>query len=222
MQFAGGTTWTNADIRAIYLDQHATSANDVIHGFIETADNDEVYGYSGNDVTSGNDGNDTLFCQEGADTLIGGAGDDFLMGGAGADVFVFASSTEGTDRIDDFTVGNDRIELSGIVGFDDFADVLAIAEEWGGTTWLNFDQSNSIRLQNIALNTLTAQSAPASCCRGPAGAWRCSVEPLVKFSLGLDASAYGIDNSAPRAWFVFMRPEFASPVSCRSADRPCL
>lgn len=159
----GGTTWTVLDIREMYLDAQATSGNDYIHGFIDTADtivgrggNDELYGYTGDDTLNGNDGNDVLFGDEGADRLIGEAGDDYMTGGDGPDTFAFGSTSEGTDWIDDFVAGQDKIDLSAIVAFDDFADVLAIAEEWGGTTWLNFNQSNSIRLQNVTLASLSA------------------------------------------------------------------
>lgn len=163
VRFAGGDVWTAANIRSMYLDKQATYGNDFIHGFVDTADtivgrggNDELYGYSGDDTLNGNDGNDVLFGNEGADTLTGEAGDDFMIGGAGADVLKFGSTSEGTDWIDDFVVGQDKIDLSSIAAFDDFADVLAVAAEWGGTTWLNFDQNNSIRLQNITLTSLTA------------------------------------------------------------------
>ena len=163
VRFADGPVWTAANIRAMYLDQQATSGDNYIHGFIDTADtivgrggNDELYGYSGNDTLNGNDGNDVLFGNEGADTLIGEAGDDFMIGGDGADIFAFGSTTQGTDWIDDFVAGQDKIDLSAIVGIDDFSDVLAIAQEWGGTTWLNFNSSNSIRLQNVTLASLSA------------------------------------------------------------------
>jgi len=163
VRFADNSLWTANDIREIYLDQSATSGNDFIHGFIDTSDtisgkdgNDEIYGYSGNDTLNGNDGNDVLWGQEGDDTLTGGAGDDFLVGGTGSDIYVFASTVEGADWIDDFAAGQDRVDLSAISTMEDFSDVLAIAQEWGGTTWLNFNQSHSIRLQGVALASLSA------------------------------------------------------------------
>lgn len=59
-RFADGTVWTDVDIRARYLEQIATSGNDVIEGFWSQ------------------------------DTLIGGAGDDILRGGDFADTYLFA------------------------------------------------------------------------------------------------------------------------------------
>jgi Ca2+-binding RTX toxin-like protein len=163
VRFADSSVWSANDIREIYLDKSATSGNDFIHGFVDTSDtisgkggNDEIYGYSGNDMLYGNGGNDVLLGQEGVDTLNGGVGDDFLVGGAGADVYVFASTNEGADWIDDFSTGVDRIDLSAISSMEDLGDVLGVAEEWGGTTWLNFSQNNSIRLQNVSLASLSA------------------------------------------------------------------
>ncbi|MCF1471535.1 hypothetical protein FS763_06315 [Agrobacterium vitis] len=117
---------------------------------------ENITGGSGNDtITAGEDAN-TLNGSEGGDILAGGAGDDYLIGGAGADIFVFSSSAQGADWIEDFTVNEDRIDISDITSFDDFSDVIAIAEELDGTTWLKFDETNSIRLQNVALHSLSA------------------------------------------------------------------
>lgn len=55
-------------------------------------------------------GDDQLFGGAGADVLASGAGDDLLWGGAGRDRFIL--SVEGTAYIQDFTPGEDLIELS--------------------------------------------------------------------------------------------------------------
>lgn len=86
-----------------------------------------ITGNSGNNVLSGLDGADTLIGGAGTDRLIGGAGRDTLTGGTQVDTFVFTGSTGGPtqvittgntaatrDIITDFTVGSDRIDLSGI------------------------------------------------------------------------------------------------------------
>ncbi|NKD78126.1 hypothetical protein HEQ60_10185, partial [Haematospirillum sp. H1815] len=55
---------------------------------------------------------------DGDDTLTGGADGDRLTGGPGADRFVFASAAETRgDVITDFTVGEDRIDLSAVGDF---------------------------------------------------------------------------------------------------------
>ncbi len=78
-------------------------------------------GTSGNDTLTGGAGNDTIFGGTGNDMITGGAGDDMitgglgvdlLFGGAGKDTFVFNSANEGIDKINDFVVGEDRIQIS--------------------------------------------------------------------------------------------------------------
>lgn len=83
--------------------------------------NDQLDGGRGNDRLEGGAGDDVLKGKAGADILTGGEGWDRLTGGAGADIFRFDSveamtSSKGGDRITDFTVGVDRIDLVGIGG----------------------------------------------------------------------------------------------------------
>ena len=86
-----------------------------------------LFGFGGDDVLDGGAGNDRLDGGKDDDTLNGGAGDDVLIGGqgrdwltggAGKDLFTFTAAGEskitGADRIVDFQVGTDRIDLSGI------------------------------------------------------------------------------------------------------------
>jgi serralysin len=111
-----------------------TPGNDVIFG---SFDNDLIRGLAGHDVIYGEDGNDRLFGDNGNDTLYGGdgqdivyggngndvligdRGSDILVGGAGADRFIFADrgfdlrsdDRAISDRIGDFEVGTDKIDL---------------------------------------------------------------------------------------------------------------
>ncbi|SIO02359.1 Hemolysin-type calcium-binding repeat-containing protein [Rhodovulum sp. ES.010] len=85
---------------------------------------DRLYGGSGDDALYGGAGNDLLKGGDGADRLSGDAGNDRLFGGAGADVFVFAAAGFGADRIEDFELGLDVIDLSGLssgLSWDAFA-----------------------------------------------------------------------------------------------------
>ncbi len=68
----------------------------------------------GGDLLLGRRGADLLAGGAGADTLLGGAGGDTLHGGSGTDAFRFLSRREGGDVIEDFTPGEDRIELRGV------------------------------------------------------------------------------------------------------------
>lgn len=66
----------------------------------------------------GGTGNDTIIGASQDDTLQGGAGEDVLKGGEGDDQFVFATLSESSstafDRIVDFDVTSDVINLSGL------------------------------------------------------------------------------------------------------------
>ncbi|WP_428926247.1 calcium-binding protein [Marinibacterium sp. SX1] len=109
--------------------------NDRLYGW---GGDDLLEGGEGNDKLSGNQGDDVLKGQKGADTLIGAKGDDELNGGVGwdtiqggegadkatgwtgHDTFVYAEDEISTgDTIEDFTVGEDVIEL-------DFEDVTSV------------------------------------------------------------------------------------------------
>ncbi|MFM6114977.1 MAG: bluetail domain-containing putative surface protein, partial [Sphaerospermopsis kisseleviana] len=67
-------------------------------------------GNTGNNVITGNGANNIL---------NGGAGADILTGGVGSDIFVFQfgqSPVSGADRITDFAIGTDRIDLLSSTG----------------------------------------------------------------------------------------------------------
>ncbi len=70
-----------------------------------------LYGYGGNDTLKGGTGNDFIYGGTGNDALYGGKGDDNLYGGAGNNVFYFAQG-DGTDRINDFKSGKDKIHYT--------------------------------------------------------------------------------------------------------------
>jgi hypothetical protein len=83
--------------------------------------NDRLAGGSGHDTLSGGDGRDTLFGGPNNDRLDGGAGNDALRGNSGNDTIttgagvdrVLIGSGEGADRVTDFALGTDRVELTG-------------------------------------------------------------------------------------------------------------
>jgi predicted extracellular nuclease len=77
--------------------------------------NNVIVGYGSSSQTmNGLGGNDTIIGGEGNDTIDGGDGADYLDGGVGNDNFVFRfgqSSDVVTDRIADFAIGTDKIDL---------------------------------------------------------------------------------------------------------------
>jgi len=76
--------------------------------------NNVIEGNAGKNSLDGKLGNDSLFGQEGNDTLAGGSGQDIIFGGAGNDIYVEAfgdSLVRGRDRIGDFAIGSDKVDL---------------------------------------------------------------------------------------------------------------
>ena len=72
-----------------------------------------LVGNSSGEKLVGGSGNDTIDAGGGNDTLIGGAGDDILRGGGGDDVFVF-NANHGSDTIEGFRIGKDKIKFADI------------------------------------------------------------------------------------------------------------
>ena len=120
----------------------------------------------------GGNGADALFAGRGATTLIGGAGNDLLVGGAGDDVLRAGTGRDvlignGGDDLfagdDDFTIlgfragagSDDRIDLSGVAGIDDFADVMATARVTRVGTVLDFGD-DEITLLGVGASQLHA------------------------------------------------------------------
>ncbi len=109
------------------------AGNDIIFGgyslgkgeLYGDAGDDQITGKNGDDKILGGDGNDTIFGEDGNDVILGGSGNDIitgyvgndqLTGGGGNDTFVFGGfllfADYGVDRIMDFNVGQDKIELN--------------------------------------------------------------------------------------------------------------
>ena len=149
---------------------HAGRDDDTVSG---AEGDDALYGDGGNDLLRGGEGNDTLHGGHQDDTLLGGAGDDrldggfgddVLAGGAGADTFVATGpSTDpqfpwvnGTDTVEDFTRGEDRIDLSQLASIEGFEDLRITAD--GGTAVIDLTgvQGGTLRLENVSVDDLDA------------------------------------------------------------------
>jgi len=73
-----------------------------------------LYGGDGNDKLYGGFFNNSLYGGLGNDTLEGGDNQDIIFGGAGNDIYVerFGESlVSGRDRIGDFAIGSDKVDL---------------------------------------------------------------------------------------------------------------
>ena len=99
-----------------------------------------LVGGNGADTLIGGAGNDVLNSGAGNDLLTGGAGNDTMNGGAGADVFSFVAGF-GNDLVGDFTLGQDKLDLTGL-----------------GITAANFTASASINAAGTAIITIGSDS----------------------------------------------------------------
>ena len=94
----------------------SVGGDDTIYGGMG---NDRIGGKAGNDLIFGEAGKDRLWGDAGDDTLTGGLGNDSLNGGAGKDVFILKLN-EGTDKVFDFKVDDDLIDITNLgVNFED-------------------------------------------------------------------------------------------------------
>ncbi|HYE45732.1 MAG TPA: hypothetical protein VEA44_08150, partial [Caulobacter sp.] len=91
---------------------------------------DALYAHGGAETTAdqsvnylyGEWGSDVLYGAGGVDVLVGGDGIDYMTGGAGADVFVFGYEGGTNNRIEDFNLAEDRIDLSAVGEYLDIKD----------------------------------------------------------------------------------------------------
>jgi len=131
------------------------NGNDTLFG---GAGNDRLDGGTGNDLLSGDAGNDTLSGGAGDDRIDGGTGSDVLTGGTGRDVFVVTRSAGADrDRITDFRIGEDVIELADS-GFASLADVLGALRQSGRNVILRLPSGDEVQISNVTLARLTADS----------------------------------------------------------------
>ncbi len=145
---------TSAAAVAINLQMDTQSGGDAQGDRLFTIEN--IIGSAFNDTLTGDAGANVIEGETGNDTILGGAGDDTLTGGAGADRFDF-SDGDSDDVITDFgSGGSDLLRFEGYdVLFASASDVLATATQVGADVVFNLNGTDSVRLLNVALNTIT-------------------------------------------------------------------
>ena len=111
-------------------------------------------GPAGDALTAGALGS-ALIGRSGDDTLTGGIGDDTLTGGAGADLFVTAPGG-GTDRIADFTPGEDLLDLRLI---DRDTALAALAGTGAGPAELDLGGGAVLTLDGLTQDEVSAAHA---------------------------------------------------------------
>ncbi len=82
------------------------------------------------DLIMGFDKADRLVGNGGDDRLVDGAGSDKLKGGEGADVFVLLADNR-ADRILDFEMGEDRVDLSDLEMLYDYSSLKIVSKTYG-------------------------------------------------------------------------------------------
>lgn len=105
-----------------------------------------------NDALSGDAGDNRIWGGAGNDRITGRAGDDLLLGQSGADVFVFISGDTGVDRVADFEIGLDLLDISAW-GVESFAS-LAIETSISGIK-VSFE-GNTLILDDLSTSSLSS------------------------------------------------------------------
>lgn len=130
---------------------------------------DTIDGGAGDDLLIGNEGDDILSGGLGRDWLIGGLGIDVLTGGAGSDVIVIDAASEGGDRVTDFLIGEDAVDLrvlmDELVSGVAVADAVSITDE-NGDAVIGFDADGDgagnsveiVRLEGVDATNLTFET----------------------------------------------------------------
>lgn len=165
--FADGKTLI--DIGATHS-QSGSSRDDHLFGL---AGADTAFGYggddlihtgSGNDIAYGSSGDDTMLGGKGADSLLGGKGADRISGGknrdtltgnSGEDVFVFTAG-DGIDRITDFSIRHDSLELDASLYTPGSTAAMIVASHARVTSTgvlLAFEDGTRILLQGLTTTT---------------------------------------------------------------------
>ncbi|MEX0368946.1 MAG: DUF4214 domain-containing protein, partial [Ruegeria sp.] len=141
-----------------------------------------LHGTGDNDTLTGGVGDDRLQGQAGDDVLIDGAGSDRLQGGAGADVFILQRDGL-SDRIDDFELGVDRMDLSDLGRFYS-VDVLDIrSRSWGAEIWVGDER---VEVRSADGQSLSAEDFDIADLRD---LWHPPVDALPGLPLVLQGSA---------------------------------
>lgn len=144
--FAAHTRISAADGKLDGTDGKDLAIGSDLHDLIKTgAGDDDIYGGIGHDK---------IYAGAGNDLIDGGKGSDWLWGGEGADTFV-VSKQSGKDKIMDFQLDNDTIDLSDY-GFDSWNDVHRAMSSTRNGVVIKLDHFNSVELVGVKMKYLSA------------------------------------------------------------------
>ncbi len=154
----GDTDTATATLAVIGTDGAATAGDDLLETVPTGATlnalqgDDIIFGGSESSFINAGGGEDGIDAGAGDDIIEGRNGNDLIFGGAGRDVFRYIDANEGSDRIGDFTQGEDVIDvkLANIAALTDLAiDTTTVP----GSTVVEFGNTQ-ILLENFT-GTLT-------------------------------------------------------------------
>ncbi len=132
----------------------------IVDGKIDLYMGNDAYDGNGgivHGVIDGNYGNDRLKGGSHCDHLSGGTEHDVLTGRGGADHFIFSTDFD-HDTITDFDVsgtGDDRVDLTGMKGFDSFGDLKGHMYQDGADAVLDFGHGDVLTLDNVDFHDLS-------------------------------------------------------------------
>ncbi|MEM7769906.1 MAG: DUF4347 domain-containing protein [Cyanobacteria bacterium P01_A01_bin.37] len=113
---------------------------------------DRIFGGNGNDTINGSGSRDRLFGEkgrdkirggEGNDIIVGGFGKDTLTGGQGRDRFVYESIRDFRDKITDFEILKDKLDVREIGGVSSMNDV--VLNQRGDDLLIKLDTNRGLR-----------------------------------------------------------------------------
>lgn len=113
-------------------------------------DNDVLRGGNDSDNLYGDKGNDRLYGEDGNDTFYGEAGDDRYWGGGDADTFQFSGTGFDHDRIKDFEIGTDVLNMAWLA--------YALQQSGGGSIKVT-DVADGVKFAADAANWVIIENA---------------------------------------------------------------
>ena len=123
-----------------------------------TDEAETILGRGGNDLLYGLAGDDVLGGGHGRDTLYGGAGNDTLDGGLGSDTCHFTIGESGSNTLEDFTSGEDKIKVSGSQAdsVEIFVETLTLTDTADGNLFITDGELFAITLIGQSASNITA------------------------------------------------------------------
>ncbi|NGM19521.1 hypothetical protein G3576_05815 [Roseomonas stagni] len=181
-----------------------TTGNDTLKGgtlpdsLSGGAGHDNLQGNNGDDTLSGGAGNDVLYGGAGNDLLIGGDGDDQMRAQAGNDVIttgagvdrIYLAKGDGQDRVTDFTLGTDKVVLSGVTAAEITGKVAVVA----GVSGFQLTLSDGTSLFLEGVGAVTANQL------GLSGSFASGSAPVVAPVMALPATTATVAGTAGDDW----------------------